>query len=96
MGLAGPRYGIREEKSFEEAKVKLWLTEKELDDHLFAIQDAILPDPFAEPWSVASRLNPDIRVAVSDATDAFPDAIRILYRVEGNMICLLHVELRDE
>lgn len=97
-GSEPPRYEFREESSFQLCKGKLFLVAemdgREIDEHLFAIQDAIVNDPFAEPWSRPLVSRPGVRVAVSDPTDASPNALLVLFRVEGSLIKLLHVEKR--
>jgi hypothetical protein len=72
------------------------VSEQEIDEHLHAIQDSILPDPFQAPWSVP--LHDDdphgARVAISSATPAEPNALLVLFRVEGDMIQLWRVRAR--
>ena len=57
MGLDLPPYDFREDKSFERAKQELSWPDKELDEHIHAIQLAIGNRPFEEPWSVAMLSN---------------------------------------
>ena len=94
MDLNVPRYEFVEGESFTLAKAVLGVDPGGFDDHLFAIQDAILSDPYQEPWSVPLRASPDVRVAVSDATDHSPTALRVLFTVRGSKIILLHVARR--
>lgn len=93
-----PNYHVREELTFRqdrEALVASGISDQELDVHLFAIQDAILPHPQTAPWSEPIPDDPDgARVAVSDATPAEPNALRIVYTVEDTLIRLWRVERR--
>lgn len=96
-----PRYFFREEHLFERDHANLvaeGVSEQEIDQHLHAIQDAILADPFQEPWSAPLHEdNPHgTRVAVSSATPSEPNALRVVFRVDGDMIQLWRVRKRDE
>lgn len=95
-----PSYEFREEGLFERDRAKLvaeGVSEHEIDQHLFAIQDAIRPDPFAEPWSRELQTeNPGTRFAVSSATPAEPNALLVLFRVEGNLIKLERMRRRND
>lgn len=94
-------YEFREEDLFQRDRARLaaeGISDDEFDNHLFSIQDSIRPDPFREPWS--RPLNPDNpsgnRIAVSDATEAEPNALKVIFRVEGDLIRLWRVRRRDE
>ena len=97
--VSGPPYGFREGEWFPRDRARIvaqGVSAQEFDAHLFAIQDAIGPDPFAEPWSAPVPNNPlGLRSAVSDATPAEPNALLILFRVEGDLIKLERVRKRD-
>jgi hypothetical protein len=94
-----PRYFFREEHLFERDRVKLvakGVSEQEIDAHKLAIEEQIAPDPFQAPWS-APLYQEDprgTRVAVSDATPSEPNALLVVFRVEGDMIQLWRVRLR--
>lgn len=96
----GPKFFCREEPLFQRDRQRLvdaGITEQEIDSHLLAIQDSIGPDPFAEPWSLSlPTANPGTRFAVSDATPAEPNALLVLFRVEGTVIKLERVRKRDD
>ena len=91
-------YEFREEQSFQEDRAALvadGVTEQEIDNHLWSIQDSILPHPQMAPWSQPIPDDPEgARTAVSDATPAEPNAIRIVYTVEVNLIRLDRLERR--
>jgi hypothetical protein len=89
-----PAYVFREEESFTLAQAQLDLPADVVDEQVWAIQDAIVNDPVAGPWSVPLQSRPGIRVAVSSEVDHAGFALRVLFRVEGNVIKLLHVERR--
>lgn len=93
-----PRYEFEEQELFRrdrEALVAEGVSEQEIDSHLFAIQDAVGPDPFAEPWSRRVPMeNLGTRSAVSDATPAEPNALQVLFRVDGKLIKLWRVRRR--
>lgn len=92
------RFEFREEHSFRQDREQLvaeGVTEQEIDSHLLAIQDSIGPDPFAEPWSRPVPNNPGLRSAVSSATEAEPNVIRISFRVEGHVISQVRLRRRD-
>lgn len=93
-----PDYHFREEREFQQDRAVLvadGLSDREIDTHLWAIQDSILPNPQTAPWSQPIPDDPDgARVAVSDATVAEPNAIRIVYTVEDTLIRLWRVERR--
>lgn len=92
-----PAYFFREEHLFERDRASLvaeGVSEQEIDEHLHAIQDAILHDPLQGPWSVP--LDHDNRAAISDATPSEPNALLVVYRVVGDMIQLWRVRRRDE
>jgi hypothetical protein len=95
-----PSYEFREEDLFRRDRAKLvaeGVSEYEIDQHVFAIQDAIGPDPFAEPWSrPLPTENPGTRYAVSSATAAEPNAILVLFRVDENLIKLERMRRRDD
>jgi hypothetical protein len=98
---SAPRYFFREEHLFARDRANLiaeGVSEQEIDAHLHAIQDAILPDPFQAPWS-APLYDADprgTRVATSSATPSEPNALRVVFRVDGDMIQLWRVRKRDE
>jgi hypothetical protein len=98
----GPRYAFREEDWFRRDRAQLvaeGISEHEIDQHIFAIQDSIGPDPLAEPWSAPLADNPlGMRTAVSDATPAEPTALKVLFRVhpEENLITLERVRRRSD
>lgn len=94
MDIGLPYYHFFEEQTYKLSKAQLGLDPKEVDEHLTAIQDAIINDPHAEPWSLPLATRPGVRVAVSDATHHAPNALRVLFRVEGDGIKWLHVERR--
>lgn len=93
-----PDYHVREELTFRqdrEALVAEGVSEQEIDTHLWAIQDSILPHPQMAPWSQPIPDDPDgARIAVSDATPAEPNAVRIVYTVEDALIRLWRIERR--
>jgi len=92
-----PRYFFREEHLFSRDRARLvaeGVSEQEIDEHLHAVQGAILPDPFQEPWSVP--LDHGNRAAISDATPSEPNALLVVYRVVGDMIQLWRVRKRDD
>jgi hypothetical protein len=96
-----PAYFFREEHLFARDRAKLvaeGVGEQEIDEHLHAIQDSILPDPFQAPWS--APLHDDDphgnRVAISSATPSEPNALRVVFRVKGDVIELWRVRKRDE
>lgn len=74
------------------------VSEREIDQHLDAIQEAILRDPFQAPWSTPLHDGDPrgTRTAVSSATLSEPNALRIVFRVEGDLIQLWRVRKRDE
>jgi hypothetical protein len=96
-----PRFFFREEHLFTRDRAKLvaeGVSEQEIDEHKSAIEAQISPDPFQAPWS--APLHDDdprgTRVAVSDATPSEPNALRVVFRVEGDMIQLWRVRKRDD
>ena len=94
MDLGLPNYEFREEHSFELAKQALGWPDEELEEHLRAIQLTIGFDPLLEPWSVPLAPDSPYRVAVSSGTQFSPRAIRVIYRVEGNLVYFMTVEGR--
>lgn len=94
-----PQYEFQEQELFARDRAALvaeGVTEHEIDQHLFAIQDALRPDPLAEPWSRALPTeNPGNRVAVSDGTPAEPNALLVVFRVDGRLIKLERMRRRD-
>jgi hypothetical protein len=92
-------YEFREEDLFRRDRERLvadGVSEQEIDSHLFAIQDSIRPDPFEEPWSrPLPSANPGTRSAVSSATPAEPNALLVLFRVEGSVITLWRMRRRS-
>ncbi len=96
-----PAYCFREEDLFKRGRAKLvaeGVSEQEIDEHLHAIQDAILPDPFEAPWSTPMRDDDPrgTREAVSSATPSEPNALHILFRVKGGIIELWRVRRRAD
>lgn len=96
-----PAYCCREEDLFKRDRAKLveeGISEQEIDEHLHAIQDAILPDPFEAPWSTPLHdADPrGTRGAVSSATPSEPNALHVLFRVKGVTIELWRVRRRDD
>lgn len=94
-----PRYELREEDLFARDRADLvadGVTEQEIDGHIAAVEEAILRDPLAEPWSVWLDKRVGTRVAVSDATPSEPNALLIVFRVEGELIQLWRVRRRDD
>lgn len=96
-----PSYSCREEDLFKRDRAKLvaeGVSEQEIDEHLHAIQDAILPNPFEAPWS--TPLHDDdprgTREAVSSATPSEPNALHILFRAKGAIIELWRARRRDD
>lgn len=95
MSSAGPNplgFDFRDDTSFELAKAKLGLTVEEVDEHMWAIEMMLLDDPVA--WSAPLPGNPSLRVAVSDSTPHSPNALRVIFRINGTIIERLHVERR--
>jgi hypothetical protein len=92
-------YEFQEQDFFRRDRERLiaeGISEQEFDSHLFSIQDCLRPDPFAEFASVPLLTeNPGNRVAISDATPAEPNALRVVFRVEGQLIKLWRVARRD-
>jgi len=96
-----PAYEPREEALFKKDRAKLvadGISEQEIDEHLRAMLDAILPDPFQAPWSTPLRDDDPrgTREAVSSATPAEPNALHIIFRAEGAIIELWRVRRRDD
>ncbi len=92
-----PPFAFVEEDEFRDDKEALFaegVTPQEFDSHLFAIQDSVVNDPFAEPWSRPVPDEPGFRSAVSSATPAEPNALVVVFRVDGDLIRLCHVRLR--
>lgn len=95
MSTAGsnpPGYEFRDESTFELARGNLGLSEDEIDDHLRQIEQTLLKDPVE--WSGYLASNPLLRTAVSDSTSHSPNALRIIFRINGTIIERLHVERR--
>jgi hypothetical protein len=86
VGVDVPGYGFREEASFKQSKTLLDWPDEELEDHLHSLQLAIVNGPLEEPWSVPLAPGSNLRVAVSSGTLHNPIAIRVIFRVEGNLI----------
>ena len=91
-GSSGPRYTFREEKTFRAAKARLGLPAKQVDEHLWAIQDALLADTLN--WSYGFADQEAVRVAVSEPTPYSPAPLRVVFRVEGDTVTLLTVARR--
>ncbi|MGA2455667.1 MAG: hypothetical protein ABSG93_19350 [Solirubrobacteraceae bacterium] len=95
-----PPYSFREEHLFARDRARLveeGISEQEIDAHKLAIEMQILPNPFEWPWSAALDADDPTgtRVAISEPTESEPNALTILYRVEGTMIRLWRVRRRD-
>lgn len=87
-----PAYTFVESDTFRDAKGSLPLAARIFDEHLWAIQDMLLDGPFR--WSVEVPGRPGLRLAVSDATPYSRTAIRVLFRIAGEVIELLDADLR--
>ncbi len=91
-GSSQPSFDFRDEPSFEASKASLGLSESEIDEHMWAIENMLLDGP-AE-WSAPLPSDPGLRVAVSDSTPHSPHALRLVIRIDGTIIERLHVERR--
>ena len=94
-----PPFYFREEDLFRRDRERLVahgeVSEQDIDAHVFAIQDAIVNDPFREPQSrPLPGETPGTRTAVSEPTPYAPVALIIVYRVEGSAIRLWRVRER--
>lgn len=96
-----PPYFFQEEELFQRDRARLGererMSDQEIDVHVFAIQDMIMDDPFREPQSHELPQEPaGTRVAVDEPTPFEPNALMIVYRVEGQAIRLWRVRKRDD
>lgn len=84
------RWSFREADSFPLAKALLKLPQKDFDEHMWAIEDMLLDDPFR--WSAARpQWGRGFRVAVSEPSEAFPVALMLIFRIDGDEIVKLSV-----
>jgi len=84
-----PQFALREEESFRQDRLALvasGMTEPEIDEHVRAMEFAILPDPYAAPWSQPLPDDPGRRHAVSDPTPAEPNGLVAVFSVDGEFI----------
>lgn len=91
-GSSDPRYSFREEATFVAAKDRLRIDPKEVDEHLWAIQDALLADVLE--WSYGFAGQELVRVAFSEPTPNSPIPLRVLFRIEGETVALLTIGRR--
>jgi hypothetical protein len=87
-----PQYEFADTPSFIESKAQLGLSESEIDDHMWAIENMLLDGPIQ--WSVPAGDDPEMRVAVSDSTAYSPVALRIVFFLDGRIIRRVRVGRR--
>jgi hypothetical protein len=94
-----PPYAFQEEELFAAGRARLvreGVSEQEIDVQVMGIQLAIMPNPFEAPWSQPLDENDPEgkRSAVSSATPAEPNAVMVVFTLEGELIRLWAIRRR--
>jgi hypothetical protein len=87
-----PRYEFADELGFADSRAALGLSDSEIDEHMWAIENMLLDDPIL--WSAPAPDDPDVRVAVSSATPHSPNPLRIAFWIDGTIIRRIKVGRR--
>jgi hypothetical protein len=89
-----PSYTFEETRSYRIYKAGLGLSEEEIEPHVQAIKAMLMDDP--KRWSVPAPRKPDYRIAASEQTPYSPHALKVVFRINGTVIELIAIALRDE
>jgi hypothetical protein len=88
----GPRYSFVQTGSFKIYKAGLGLSDDVIDPHIWAIEAMLSDGP--EEWSVRAPHSLQDRIAISEPTEYSPIALRVVFRIEGDVIKFIAVGLR--